>query len=82
MHEPGSLRVEDCWAPGGRLSLTLADEGQRVILAGNREGLVGLARVLLYLANHELEGADRVHLAALNAHDAGEPRLEIVPAED
>jgi hypothetical protein len=71
-----SLQVEDCWADDGRLGLEVLDDGARVRIRGNHEGLVGLARVLLWLAKYR-DGADEVVALDRFAVFEDGPRLEI-----
>ena len=75
MNEP-SLKVEDCWAAGGRLGLEILDEGARVRIRGNHEGLVGLARVLLWLAQYRPGADDVVQLERFGSFEPG-PTLEV-----
>jgi hypothetical protein len=71
-----SLTVEQCWAEGGRLGIEVLEEGARVCIRGNHEGLVGLARVLLWMAQYRA-GADEVlELERFASFEDG-PRLEI-----
>ena len=70
------LKVEDCWADGGRLRLEMSADGSRARLRGNADGFVGLARILLFLAHYGPEG-DVVPLAALGAFAEGGPSLEV-----
>lgn len=76
MHEPGSLRIEDCWQPGGRLRVERLD-GDRVRVLGNADGLIGLARMLLYMAHNGLEDGRIVSLGAFEAMEPGSPVLEL-----
>jgi hypothetical protein len=69
------LRVEECWMEGGRLSVEVHPHAVR--LRGNAPGLVGLARILLWLAHNGLEADQVVDLAAFEAFGTGEPRLEL-----
>jgi hypothetical protein len=70
-----TLRAEDCWAEGGRLGLSVR-EGGRVRLEGNREGLVGLARVLLWMAQYRHEDVEPLDLSAFASFEEG-PTLEL-----
>jgi len=70
-----TLRVEECWMEGGRLRLEV--HGHAVRLSGNAPGLVGLARVLLWLAHNGLAADQVVDLSAFEAFGTGEPRLEL-----
>ena len=79
MHQPGSLRIEDCWQPGGRLRVEVLPD-ERVRVRGNSDGLVGLARMLLYMAHNGLEDGRIVSLGAFEAMEPGSPVLEL--AED
>ncbi len=78
MNAPG-LKVEDCWSEGGKLRLEVHEGGQRIRMAGNAEGMVGLARVLLYLAHNGLDEGKVVSLEAFDAFGAGDPTLELGP---
>lgn len=76
MHEPGSLTLETCWESGGRLRLDVLDDG-RVQLAGTSAGFVGLARMLLFAAQHGLPEGMPYALDGVDAIDAGTPMLEL-----
>ncbi len=78
MHEPGMLQIEDCWQPGGRLRLEIMDEGGRIRLAGTSDGLIGLARMLLYMAKGGLDDGRVVSLQAFGAMDPDSPGLELI----
>ena len=73
---PARLKVEDCWADGGRLRLEMSADGARARLTGNPDGMVGLARILLYLAHYGPAGSV-VPLASLGAFAEGGPTLEV-----
>jgi len=73
MNRP-ALSIQECWAEGGRLQVEVGDEGATVLLRGNREGLVGLARVLLWHVQH---GEGPVDLAELGAFRDGGPILSV-----
>ncbi len=76
MHEPGSLRIEDCWQPGGRLRVDVL-ENDRIRVAGTSDGLIGLARMLLYMANSGLEDGQVVSLGQFEAMEPGSLVLEL-----
>ncbi|MDJ0521531.1 MAG: hypothetical protein QNJ90_05590 [Planctomycetota bacterium] len=75
MNNP-SLTPEQCWADGGRLALEITDGGARVRIGGNHEGLVGLARVLLWLAQYRAGADETLDLSTFAEFDAG-PTLEL-----
>jgi len=75
MKDP-SLQVEECWAQGGRLGIEVLEGGARVVLRGNHEGLVGLARVLLWLAKYR-DGADETVVLERFASFEHGSRLEV-----
>jgi hypothetical protein len=69
-----ALTMQDCWAAGGRLRLEVAADGRRIHVSGNREGFVGLARVLLWHVQHGDGAAD---LGELAGFEDGSPVLEL-----
>ena len=71
-----SLQPEDCWKEGGQLGLEVSEDGSRVRIRGNHDGLVGLARVLLWLAQYRA-GADEVLSLDGFAEFEDGPRLEL-----
>lgn len=77
MHEPGMLTIEDCWQPGGRLRIELLEDGTKVRLAGTSDGLIGLARMLLYMAKGGLDDGSVIALQAFGAMDADSLPLEL-----
>jgi hypothetical protein len=75
MNNP-SLQPKDCWADGGRLTLEVTPDGERVRIGGNHEGLVGLARVLLWLAQYRPGADDVLDLTEFAEFEPG-PTLEL-----
>lgn len=69
-----ALSMQDCWAPAGRLRIDVSNDGASVRIDGNRDGLVGLARVLLWHVQH---GSGPADLAALGAFEGGGTTLEV-----
>lgn len=78
MHEPGSLTISDCWQSGGRLRVDVLDDGARVRLAGTTDGLIGLARMLLFMAKGGLEDGNIISLGSLDAMEPDSPELELI----
>jgi len=53
------------------LVVDVLEDGARVRLGGNREGLVGLARVLLWMAKHRAGADGDLDLTAFAAFEPG-----------
>jgi hypothetical protein len=71
------LQVEECWSPGGRLSVAVDETGSRVRIWGNPDGLVGLARVLLWSVHNGMQTGKPIDLAAFGAFEPGAVTLEV-----
>jgi hypothetical protein len=70
MNQP-SLQVEQVWAEGGRLGVEVLEDGARVRISGNHDGLVGLARVLLWLAQYRPGSEEVLDLSSFAAFEPG-----------
>ena len=77
MHQPGQLTIEDCWQPNGSLRIEASEDGARIRLRGNRDGYVGLARMLLFLAQHGIDADRVVALDEMGAFEDGGPVLDL-----
>lgn len=79
MNQP-SLQPKDCWAEGGRLAVEVLDDGARVRIGGNHDGLVGLARVLLWLAQYRPGGDEILDLTEFAGFE-GDVTLDLHPPQ-